>query len=360
LFDVDHLAARLRRYEENLVILGGGQPQRRWRNPVLLLDVLRSAQGEVQDYRRIRIDTESDIWLSARAVGTMAHVLAELMENAVSFSKPPNPVEVSVSRVDRGVVVEIEDRGMGMDPEQYAEANRVMADPPRMELMSRADDARLGLYVVARLSASLGLKVELRPSSFGGTRVVVLVPGELISDGTTGKQSRESSHGSADRGAGLAVIGTPGSGQDDDLRGSWPQPETHPDPYHQSHPAGQEAVARPLIGPWTRPTAPAVPAGGMAPGPAASKLGSGPLPRRVRQASLAAELRHPPPVYAEGPSVETSETPPLPRRTEPRRSGATVGAFQRQSRMARFGRGSDQQPPYPSPGHDTAREEDRR
>lgn len=183
LFDLDHLAARLRRYEENLVILGNGTPQRRWRRPVLLLDIMRSAQGEVQDYRRIRIDTDGETWLSERAVGPMVHLLAELMENAVSFSRPPTPVEVTASRVGRGVAIEIEDRGMGMDPEQYAEANELMAAPPRMDVMSRADDARLGLYVVARLAANLGLQVELRPSSFGGTRVVVLVPVELISGG---------------------------------------------------------------------------------------------------------------------------------------------------------------------------------
>ena len=108
------------------------------------------------------------------------HVLAELMENAVAFSKPPAPVEVTAAPVARGLAIEIEDRGMGLDPEQYAEANALMANPPRMDVLSRADDARLGLYVVARLAAKLDVKVELRPSAFGGTRVVVLVPAELV------------------------------------------------------------------------------------------------------------------------------------------------------------------------------------
>ncbi|MGW4909806.1 nitrate- and nitrite sensing domain-containing protein [Streptomyces sp. NPDC004270] len=351
LFDVDHLAARLRRYEENLVILGGGQPQRRWRNPVLLLDLLRSAQGEVQDYRRIRIDTEDEIWLSERAVGPMVHVLAELMENAVSFSKPPTPVEVSASRVGRGVAVEIEDRGMGMDPEQYAEANRLMADPPRMDVMSRADDARLGLYVVARLSANLGLNVELRPSSFGGTRVVVLVPAELISDG---RPRSEPSDGAAP--AQLASTGAPRSAQDGDPGGSRPEPQPQPQLPPQRRPSDQEASTLPVTGPGT-----GAPAHATA---APSTASSDPLPRRVRQASLAAELRDPSCVYAEKPLVETSETEtepePLPRRISPRRSGATVGAFQRQSRMARLGPDSDQQPTQPSPRHDGARKEDGR
>ncbi|MEU9157387.1 nitrate- and nitrite sensing domain-containing protein [Streptomyces sp. NPDC048417] len=347
LFDVDHLAARLRRYEENLVILGGGQPQRRWRNPVLLLDLLRSAQGEVQDYRRIRIDTEDEIWLSERAVGPMVHVLAELMENAVSFSKPPTPVEVSASRVGRGVAVEIEDRGMGMDPEQYAEANRLMADPPRMDVMSRADDARLGLYVVARLSANLGLNVELRPSSFGGTRVVVLVPAELVSDGRPRSEPPDSAVP-----AQLASVGAPRSAQDGDPGGAWPQPQPRLQP--QPRPGDQETSTRPVTGPGTEAPARAT--------AAPSTASPDPLPRRVRQASLAAELRDPSCVYAEKPPVETpeTETEPLPRRISPRRSGATVGAFQRQSRIARLGPDSDQQPTQPSPRHDGARKEDGR
>ncbi|MFF2042531.1 nitrate- and nitrite sensing domain-containing protein [Kitasatospora sp. NPDC058170] len=186
LFDLDHLTARLRRYEENLVILAGGQPQRRWRKPVPLLDVLRAAQGEVQDYRRIMLDVEGHPWLSERAVGPVAHVIAELMENAATFSKPPTPVEVRAAMVGRGLAVEIEDRGLGMDPGQYDAANALMSSPPRMDVLARADDVRLGFYVVARLAAASGLKIEFRPSAFGGTRVVVLVPDELVIDGDAG------------------------------------------------------------------------------------------------------------------------------------------------------------------------------
>ncbi|MFJ6138355.1 nitrate- and nitrite sensing domain-containing protein [Kitasatospora sp. NPDC092286] len=186
LFDLDHLTARLRRYEENLVILAGGQPQRRWRKPVPLLDVLRAAQSEVQDYRRIMLDVEGHPWLSERAVGSVAHVIAELMENAATFSKPPTPVEVRAAMVGRGLAVEIEDRGLGMDPEQYDAANELMSSPPRMDVLARADDIRLGFYVVARLAANTGLRIEFRPSAFGGTRVVVLVPEELVIDGDAG------------------------------------------------------------------------------------------------------------------------------------------------------------------------------
>ncbi|WP_052745238.1 nitrate- and nitrite sensing domain-containing protein [Streptomyces sp. WM6386] len=346
LFDLDHLAARLRRYEENLVILGGGQPQRRWRKPVLVLDVIRSAQGEVQDYRRIRIETSGRTWLSERAVGPMVHVLAELMENAVMFSKPPTPVEVSATRVGRGLAVEIEDRGLGMEVEQYAEANEMMADPPKMDVMSRSDDARLGLYVVARLAADLGLKVELRPSSFGGTRVVVLVPGELISDEEPFSKTPSSPAPSQ-----LSVVDAPWPGEADHYAD------------HQSygpdgpHPDGQDAFTRPLIGPWSRP-----PASAPAPAPAPPSQVN-PLPRRVRQASLVPELRVPPPTptHDDGtPTAPSEPQPPRGQRTEARRAGTTVGAFQRQSRVARNTPDSDHQTTSTSPGPDWDRKDDRR
>ncbi|WP_335939243.1 nitrate- and nitrite sensing domain-containing protein [Streptomyces sp. PTD5-9] len=179
LFDLDHLTARLRRYEENLVILAGGTPHRRWRKPVPLLDVMRSAQGEVQDYRRVVLDLDDSPWLSERAVGPVSHVLAELIENALTFSRPPNPVEVRAAKVSRGLAIEVEDRGLGMEDDQLAAANELMLHPPRMDVLAHSDDIRLGLYVIARLADQHGLRVEFRSSPYGGTRVVVLVPDEL-------------------------------------------------------------------------------------------------------------------------------------------------------------------------------------
>ncbi|MEV4098781.1 nitrate- and nitrite sensing domain-containing protein [Nonomuraea sp. NPDC049649] len=286
LFDLDHLTARLRRYEENLVILGGGQPQRRWRRPVQLLDVLRAAQGEVQDYRRISIDVDGEFWIAERAVGPLAHVLAELMENATAFSKPETPVEVRAAAVSRGVAVEVEDRGLGMEPEEYAAANELLRSPPRLDVMTHADDVRLGLYVVARLSAGLGLKVELRASAFGGTRVIVLVPESLVVDR--------------------------------------PRPAATPD-------------ARPRQEPAARPRQEGeLPARTPATADASPSSGQRPLPRRVRQASLAPELRLP----------AGDERTEFAVRDRPARSGATIGAFQRQSRRRRAG--DDAEPSSPT------------
>lgn len=328
LFDLDHLTARLRRYEENLVILGGGQPQRRWRKPVLLLDVLRSAQSEVQDYRRIQIDVEDRVWLAERAVGLVIHVLAELMENAVGFSRPPTPVEVYAARVGRGLAVEIEDRGVGMDPEQYDEANRLMTEPPRMDVMSRADDVRLGLYVVARLARALDIQVELRPSSFGGTRVVVLIPDELVVEapGRTGSPP-ESADAAWPPPPEVAVADAPGV-----EHGLAPDADTL-----VTGRVGPLEATAPASDVWTRPPRPH-PVSQTAGAP----RGNGtlrvdvapdvqPLPKRVRLASLADELRDP----AAGLGAPSPEEPAPDRRSAPARSGATIGAFQRQSRMVR-------------------------
>jgi len=313
LFELDHLTARLRRYEENLVILGGGQPQRRWRKPVPLLDVLRSAQGEVQDYRRIRIETESQVWLSERAIGVMVHILAELMENAVAFSKPPAPVEVTASRVARGFAVEIEDRGVGMTAEQYTQANALMAAPPKMDVVAQADDARLGLYVVARLAAGLGVGVELRPSSFGGTRVVVLVPSELVLAG--GEEVDGESDTEFAAGIRLAAV-------DEDVPHDRGLLEYLTEPEIPPRSTDRLELPEPVF------------AGTMngAPEPAAaSRLD--PLPRRVRQASLVTELRA---KQADvGPDRREPDRPTPVLRHEPRRSSTSIGAFQRQSRIAR-------------------------
>ncbi|MGW0854915.1 nitrate- and nitrite sensing domain-containing protein [Streptomyces sp. NPDC002690] len=187
LFDLDHLTARLRRYEENLVILAGGAPHRRWRKPVPLLDVMRSAQGEVQDYQRVVLDLDGTPWLSERAVGPVSHVLAELIENALAFSRPPSPVEVRAAKVSRGLAIEVEDRGLGMEESQLAEANELMSRPPRMDVLAHSEDIRLGLHVISRLAHQHDLRVEFRSSAFGGTRVVVLVPDELTVTHPTGR-----------------------------------------------------------------------------------------------------------------------------------------------------------------------------
>ncbi|GAA3144165.1 nitrate- and nitrite sensing domain-containing protein [Nonomuraea roseoviolacea] len=346
LFDLDHLTARLRRYEENLVILGGGQPQRRWRKPVRLLDVLRAAQGEVQDYRRITIDVEGEPWVAERAVGALVHVLAELMENATAFSRPPTPVEVRAAMVSRGIAVEIEDRGLGMEPEQYAAFNALMRTPPQLDVMAQADDVRLGLYVVARLSAGLGLQVELRQSAFGGTRVIVLLPDSLVVDRprvVPGPAARPEEV--PQESTGPHAHPYPQEGAAD----TWP-PRERPDARPDERP-DMRPDERPQDGPHEGPdekrrdstqlptrsrgramasvTAPG--AGSPGRGDAPAPPGSRPLPQRVRQANLVTELKVP------ADREERTDPDLWAVRDQPTRSSATIGAFQRQSRRRRTG-----------------------
>ncbi|NUW37026.1 nitrate- and nitrite sensing domain-containing protein [Nonomuraea sp. SMC257] len=346
LFDLDHLTARLRRYEENLVILGGGQPQRRWRKPVRLLDVLRAAQGEVQDYRRITIDVEGEPWVAERAVGALVHVLAELMENATAFSRPPTPVEVRAAMVSRGIAVEIEDRGLGMEPEQYAAANALMQTPPQLDVMAQADDVRLGLYVVARLAAGLGLQVELRQSAFGGTRVIVLLPDSLVVDrprvvpgpaarpeavpqDATGPHAHPyPQEGAADpRPPSNSLFERP---REKPHEGRHERPDEEPDegPYEKPRdstqlPTRSRGRAMAYI------TAPG--AGSPERGDAPAPPGSRPLPQRVRQANLVTELKVP------ADRAERTDQDIWSVRDQPARSSATIGAFQRQSRRRRTG-----------------------
>ncbi len=337
LFDLDHLTARLRRYEESLVILGGGQPQRRWRRPVPLLDVLRAAQGEVQDYRRIVIEVEERPWISERAVGPMVHILAELMENGATFSRASMPVEVRASVVDRGVTVEVEDRGLGMEVDQYRETNEMMADPPPMDVLSRAEDVRLGLYVVARLAGNLGVGVELRPSAFGGTRAIVYIPSDLVVEAPS--SCLDEPKGTEDS--------APGTPVDEALPVSGPtaSPVVGITRGLPSRARGR-AMAK-VVPTAARP----VERGELSAARAGSRKAAGPerpedraalgkLPKRIRQASLSANLKtNPVPEPAPFPTGSDATT----TRPEPTRSGAAVGAFQRQSRLARKNPGEDTQ-----------------
>ncbi|UQU63702.1 nitrate- and nitrite sensing domain-containing protein [Couchioplanes caeruleus] len=177
LYRVDHLATRMRRHAEDLVILAGAAPGRGWRNPVPLIDVVRGAISEVEDYKRIDIISVESSAVLGRAVGDVIHLLAELLENAASFSPPQTRVTVVGQILPNGYAVEIEDRGLGMSADAIAEANRKLLEPPDFD---PADSARLGLFVVAQLAARHSIRVSLRASAYGGITAIVLVPGELV------------------------------------------------------------------------------------------------------------------------------------------------------------------------------------
>ncbi|MCM0678660.1 nitrate- and nitrite sensing domain-containing protein, partial [Micromonospora phytophila] len=179
LFRVDHLATRLRRHAEDLVILAGAAPGRGWRNPVAMVDLIRGAISEVESYDRVDITTVQPAGTVGRAVGDVIHLLAELIENATAFSPPRTRVEISGQRVANGYAVEITDRGLGMSAANLQDANRRLARSPDFE---PTETARLGLFVVARLAARHGVRVRLRPSDGTGLTAVVLIPADLVTD----------------------------------------------------------------------------------------------------------------------------------------------------------------------------------
>jgi len=177
LFRLDHLTTRMRRHAEGLIILSGATPGRGWRDPVPVVDVLRAAVAEVEDYVRVDVVSESQDLVAGNMVNDVIHLVAELIENATVFSPPNTRVEIRADRVGVGLVAEIEDRGLGLDPDDIGDINRRLASPPEFDL---ADSEQLGLFVVGRLAARHNIKVSLRPSPYGGITAVVLLPFGVI------------------------------------------------------------------------------------------------------------------------------------------------------------------------------------
>jgi hypothetical protein len=184
LFQLDHLATRARRNAENLIILGGEKPGRRWRKPVPLLDLVRAAVAESLDYASIQTGRLPESQVSSNAVADLIHLMAELMDNATAFSPPQARVEVSGVIVGRGVAVEIIDQGLGMSEADFAARNELLSNPPDFSVVSLSSDTRLGLFVVAKLAHRHGVSVRLGESVYGGVRAVVLIPNALLQSGT--------------------------------------------------------------------------------------------------------------------------------------------------------------------------------
>jgi signal transduction histidine kinase len=222
LFQLDHLTTRIRRHAEGLIILSGAAPGRSWADPVPVVDVVRAAIAEVEDYPRVTLMTTCQDAVIGHAVAAVIHLLAELIENAVRYSPPGTRVEVRAERVAGGVTVEIEDHGLGIMAHELHAMNSQLASSPDFDA---AKDDQLGLFVVGKLAAGQGIQVALRRSPYGGTTAVVLLPRATVA---------------ADAGTARLAI------------------------------AAADADSGPLPG----------------------------LPRRVRQASLSAQLRERPPIGA--------------------------------------------------------------
>lgn len=182
LFRVDHLATRMRRNAENLIVLAGAVPGRGWRRTIPVVDVIRAAVAEVEEYPRVNVLPSEAAGLAGHAVGDVVHLLAELMENALAFSPRHTLVNVGGSAVGAGYVIEVEDHGLGMTAADLEQANAQLHEPAEFLLTGTP---RLGLYVVGRLAERHQIKVRLQPSPGGGTTAIVLLPSSLVSDAWT-------------------------------------------------------------------------------------------------------------------------------------------------------------------------------
>ncbi|MEV0582415.1 nitrate- and nitrite sensing domain-containing protein [Nonomuraea sp. NPDC050310] len=178
LFKLDHLATRMRRNSENLLVLAGQDPPRRWSQPVKLVDVARASLSEVENYERVALQVPDGASVAGQAVNDIIHLLAELVENALSFSPRETRVVVSASRIDGGaIMLSITDNGIGMTQEELAHANERLENSPTVDVsVSR----RMGLFVVARLAHRHGVRVQLRPHGAGGLTAMVLLPESLL------------------------------------------------------------------------------------------------------------------------------------------------------------------------------------
>ncbi|WP_146604036.1 sensor histidine kinase, partial [Micromonospora deserti] len=174
LFELDHLATRMRRNDENLLVLAGADSAVPRRDDALLVDVLRAAQSEVELYNRIEFGTvDTDISVAAHAVNDVVRLVAELLDNATRFSPPNTTVVADGRRIRDYVLIQVEDRGLGLSDEQLDSLNRRLAAPPSVDV---AAFRLMGLAVVSRLAARYGIRVELRRNVEGGTVAQVTLP----------------------------------------------------------------------------------------------------------------------------------------------------------------------------------------
>ncbi|WP_236244822.1 ATP-binding protein [Streptomyces sp. CC210A] len=321
LFRLDHLTTRMRRHAENLIILSGAAPGRAWRTPVPLTDVVRAAVSEIEDYARVEVRPLPEAAVSGGAVADLTHLLAELVENATQFSPPHTRVRVSGEPVGNGYALEIEDRGLGMGGEALAGANRRIAGCEDLDLF---DSDRLGLFVVSRLSARHAIRVHLRPSPYGGVTAVVLLPTGLLQrrgpaapgiPGTRAPHSSADAHrpvpASAPRPAGIpaapATVPRPTPAvRHSTLASDTGAHERGPEPARKAGtPAEPREAARAAD---QIPPPPARKADGSPVGHRTPTATPGGLPRRIRQASLAPQLRQEAPAPTDPSAPDTGGT----------------------------------------------------
>ncbi|MBZ4020065.1 sensor histidine kinase [Streptomyces purpurogeneiscleroticus] len=268
LYTIDHLVTRVHRAVESLAVLGGAVP-RHFTSPVPLATVLRQAVAEIEHYPRVRVlPPPSGYEVLGHSAVEIIHLIAELAENATKFSPPRTQVMIRAQVATSGMVVEIEDRGLGMSAEVRDEMNRLLAQPEMFDVDQQLQDGRTGLFVVAKIARRRGLVVQLQQNLYGGTQAVVVLSHSVLSESRALKPPTQ--------------------------RTAPEPPHTAPEPPH----AAPE--------PPPEPEAPRAPAPAPAPGP---NRQAQPLPPAVDHAR-AHEDRE----YREDREAQGVSTPPLPER----------------------------------------------
>jgi signal transduction histidine kinase len=323
LYRLDQMAMHLRRYAESLIIVSGSTTGRVWRDPVPAVDVVRGAAAETEDYARVSVLPVPDVSIAGHAVADIVHLLAELIENAEHFSPADTEVRVSVGKGTKGLVVEIDDRGLGMSPEDLETANARFGE--QVEISS-LDSTRLGLSTVQRLAQRHGIGVTLRYSPYGGVTAVVLIPHELLQESAPegqhmapgapsdrpgapgnagpGRQELPEQHQRPAQAPGMDLSSRPV--MTDHGAGPSTAHEDPPPPLRGAH-RRRHGLPTTQAAPVAEPAAPSLPADGH--GDVRQPEFIDGLPRRVRQASLAPQLRRDgaPPV---GAPIDWSGGPP--------------------------------------------------
>jgi signal transduction histidine kinase len=333
LFQMDHLATRMRRNSENLLVLAGHEVSRRWNQPVALVDVLRAAVSEIEQYERVSMNVQPGISARGQAVNDVVHLVAELVENATSFSSAETPVTVSGHLLNSGgVLLDISDQGVGMGAEEMAHANWRLDNPPVVDV---AVSRRMGLFVVARLAARHGIRVRLRPATTGGLTALVWLPDETVThegNGSPGglRRFERNGSGNGDSLEALAGNGAAGGGEWGPRRGRTAAEEAvnaarapRFTPLHADNGDSAATAGFPAVTPaWDDPAPASSPASGPAWDDAPSKPDAPSWENPPGQSSVSSwddpplgtpAASAPPPAASTGPmpAVSGNGTPPL-------------------------------------------------
>ncbi|WP_173095107.1 nitrate- and nitrite sensing domain-containing protein [Actinomadura verrucosospora] len=382
LFRLDHLATRMRRNCENLLVLGGQEQARRWNKAVPLIDVVRASLSEVEQYERVALRVQGDMTVAGPVVNDLVHLLAELVENALVFSSEHTKVTVSGQLLSGGgSMLQITDNGVGMSPEELEQANWRLANPPVIDFSAAR---RMGLFVVGRLAVRHGIRVELRAAQGGGLTAFVVLPDAAV---TPGEPAGVGARGLGARDAGgqgqLAAltstaaeppaVGAAGSFRQDDfgpaaglgagtggnpmvghtgplrpLRGA-----TGPQPMMGGHGPGDGAGPQSPLTTGPLPTGPLTPAAGT--GAHAAVPGTGPLPAVPQDPPRPADAAPPNDAYgADRPSARSASDLPVRRPGAQLRgrqeSGRQDNVFQPRSERTQNGASGNAAAESPMPG----------